>query len=100
MARQLDPENETRDNRRAFRWGAIAVAVLIVLALGYNMISYERAGPLGPETPTQEQATQQPRPGESGVGGGAASGAGPGTGAGTSTGAASGAGAPAGTPRP
>jgi cell division protein FtsN len=100
MARPLHPEHETRDNRRAFRWGAIAVAVLIVLALGYNMISYERAGPLGPETSTQERATQQPRPTEGGASGGAASAAGPGTGAGTGTGAPTGAGAPAGTPRP
>ncbi len=96
MAQQIHPENETRDNRRAFRWGAIAVAILVVLALGYNMISYERAGPLGPETPTQ-QAAPQSKPAESG---GAAGAAGPGTGAGSNTGAASGTGAPAGTPKP
>ena len=96
MAEQLHPENETRDNKRAFRWGAIAVLVLIVLALGYNMISHERVGPLGPDSQTQ-QAAPQPKPAEGAAAGGAA---GPGTGAGTNTGAATGTGAPAGTPRP
>jgi hypothetical protein len=90
MAQQLHPENETRDNKRAFRWGAIAFAVLLALAVGYNMLSHERAGPLNPETPTQQAA---PEPSQ---GGAAGAGAGPGTGAGTGTSAASG----TGTPRP
>lgn len=91
MAEQLHPEKETRDNKRAFRWGAMAVILLIVLALGYNLISHERAGPLNPGT-SMEQPTPKPAPSE----GGSATGAGPGTGAGTGTGAAAG----TGTPRP
>lgn len=89
MADQLHPENETRDNKRAFRWGAMAVILLIVLALGYNLISHERAGPLSPEG-SVEQPSPEPAPSQ----GGAAGAAGPGTGAGTGTGAASGTGAP------
>ena len=80
------PQDDSRDNKRAFRWGAMAVILLIVLVLGYNLVSYERAGPLGPGTNT-EQATPKPAPSE----GGSAGGAGPGTGAGSGTGAGTGA---------
>lgn len=82
---------DRRDNKRAFRWGAVAVAVLLAAALGYNMVSHERAGPLGPEPATQQQAAPEPSPPDAGGTSGAA---GPGTGAGTGTGAESGTGAP------
>ena len=82
--------HDRRDNKRAFRWGAGAVAVLVVLALGYNMVSRERAGPLSPEAPTSEQRQQAPDPAT----GGSSNGAGPGTAGGRNTGAATGTGQP------
>ena len=33
------------DNKRAFRWGAGLVAVLVVGALSYNLLSHDRPGP-------------------------------------------------------
>lgn len=94
----LDPDyddatqgrHDRRDNKRAFRWGAIAVAALVVLALGYNMVSHERAGPLGPDAATSTQRQQAPSP----AAGGSNNPAGPGTAAGSSTGAVSGTGQP------
>jgi len=85
-ATQEQASNDRSDNKRAFRWGAIAVAVLVVAALGYNMVSHERAGPLGPETPTATQQRRAPTPDSGGTSGAA----GPGTAAGTNTGAATG----------
>ena len=89
-ATQQQASSDRSDNKRAFRWGAIAVAVLVVAALGYNMVSHERAGPLGPEAPTATQQQRAPEPGAGGTSGAA----GPGTAAGTNTGAASGTGEP------
>lgn len=83
--------SDRRDNKRAFRWGAIAVAVLVVLALGYNMVSHERAGPLGPDAATSAQRHQPP---SGPAAGGSNNAAGPGTAGGTSTGAATGTGQP------
>ena len=84
------PTQDRQDNKRAFRWGAIAVALLAVLALGYNMVSYERAGPLGPEPATTTQRQQSAAPPV----GGANNAAGPGTAGGSNTGAATGTGQP------
>lgn len=81
---------DRRDNKRAFRWGTIAVAVAAVLALGYNLVSHERAGPLNPDSSTSVQRRQAPDPASGGSNGAA----GPGTAAGNSTGAASGTGQP------
>jgi len=81
------------DNKRAFRWGAGLVAVLVVGALSYNLLSHDRAGPLNPEAPAVQQRAD-PSPSSSGSDSGANGAAGPGTGAGTSTGASTGTGAP------
>ena len=81
------------DNKRAFRWGAAVVAVLVVGALSYNLLSRDRAGPLNPETPAVQQRAEpaaSPFGGDAGTNGAA----GPGTGGGTSTGASTGTGAP------
>lgn len=85
------PTQDRQDNKRAFRWGAIAAALVAVLALGYNMVSHERAGPLGPEPATSTQRQQSAAPPV----GGADNAAGPGTAAGSNTGAATGTGQPA-----
>ena len=89
QATREQARHDRQDNKRAFRWGAIAVAVLIAMALGYNLVSHERAGPLNPQAPAAAQQQQQPAPSEGGTSGAA----GPGTGAGTGTGASSGTGA-------
>ena len=85
--------DDRQDNRRAFRWGAAAVAVLVAGALGYNLLSHERAGPLNPETPAAHQPAA-PAPSAAGGNSGASGAAGPGTGAGTGTGDTTGTGAP------
>ena len=84
------PTQDRRDNKRAFRWGAIAAAVAVVLALSYNMVSHERAGPLGPEPATSTQRQHLP----AAPARGSDTAAGPGTAGGTSTGAATGTGQP------
>jgi len=82
--------NDRRDNKRAFRWGAIAFAVLLAGALGYNMLSHDRAGELNPQAPTATQQQATPAPADGGTSGAA----GPGTAGGRSTGDTSGTGAP------
>lgn len=86
--------DDRQDNKRAFRWGAVAVAVLVAGALGYNMLSHERAGPLNPETPAVQQPAAPAPSAAGGNSGGANGAAGPGTGGGTGTGDTTGTGAP------
>lgn len=85
------PRQDRQDNKRAFRWGAIAAALVAVLALGYNMVSHERAGPLGPQPATSTQRQPPATPTD----GGTNNAAGPGTAGGSNTGAATGTGQPA-----
>ena len=84
---RANARHDRQDNKRAFRWGAVLVAVLIAGAVGYNLVSRERAGPLNPDTPTTQQ---RPAPAEGGQSGAA----GPGSAGGTGTGDTSGTGAP------
>ncbi|MBS0343551.1 MAG: hypothetical protein JSS56_23860 [Proteobacteria bacterium] len=54
--------NDGRDNKRAFRWGTIVAAVVAVVALGYNMVSNERASPLGRDAASTTQSHKVPAP--------------------------------------
>lgn len=87
QATREQARSDRRDNRRAFRWGAIAIVVLALGAMGYNLLSRERSGPLNPDAVTTQKAPAPVEGGQSGA-------AGPGTGAGTGTGDATGTGAP------
>lgn len=80
--------HDRQDNKRAFRWGAVVVAVLVAGAVGYNLVSRERAGPLNPDSAATQQHSPAP------AAGGQSGAAGPGTAGGTSTGDTSGTGAP------
>ena len=60
--------SDERDNKRVIRWGAIAIAVLLVGALSYNFFSTQRsAEPAGPAN-SQSSTPSQPPSGSSTTG--------------------------------
>ncbi|RYF73692.1 MAG: hypothetical protein EOO22_08485 [Comamonadaceae bacterium] len=58
--------SDDRDNKRAFRWGAIAVVVLLILAVGaYTVLSTRRqAEPTMQPLPTPERSEPVKPPGQ------------------------------------
>lgn len=59
--RQEQARSDDRDDKRVFRWGAIAVAVLVVLAvLAYYLLSESRERSPVMREPTTQQAPQKP----------------------------------------
>jgi hypothetical protein len=62
MKTQTQQRTDERDNSRVWRWAVIAVVVLLVGALSYNVLGRERTGAptVRPATPTAEPATQAP----------------------------------------
>ena len=62
-----------RKNNRASRWGEIVVAAVAAVALGYNVASYERKGPVQRSAASTKQghtlpaaATASGQPGQPG----------------------------------
>lgn len=59
--RQAQARSDDRDDRRVFRWGAIAVAVLVVLAvLAFYLLSQSRERSPAAQEPSTQQAPQKP----------------------------------------
>ena len=53
--RQAQAKSDERDDRRVFRWGAVMVAVLVVLALlAYYLLHQSRE-----RSPVMQESTQQ-----------------------------------------
>lgn len=59
--RQAQARSDDRDDRRVFRWGAIMVAVLVVLAvLAYYLLSESRERSPVMQEPAKQAAPQKP----------------------------------------
>ena len=54
------PRQNEKDNRRAFRWGVAAIVVLILAVVAYNLMSYQRAGPVTHSPAPEQQAPAKP----------------------------------------
>lgn len=58
-----NPRGNDRDDKRAFRWGAIAAALLIIGALLFNVFWYKKPPANVDDSPAAGATTQQnPRP--------------------------------------
>ena len=55
MKTQVQAKKDDRDNNRILRWLVIAIAVLVVGALSYNLLAHKRMGPT-PDAPETSQA--------------------------------------------
>jgi anti-sigma-K factor RskA len=59
--RQAQARSDDRDDKRVFRWGAIAVAILVVLAvLASYLLSESRERSPVVQEPATQQAPQKP----------------------------------------
>ncbi|MBS0451993.1 MAG: hypothetical protein JSS14_11820 [Proteobacteria bacterium] len=57
-------------SKRASRWGEIVVAAVAAVALGYNVASYDRKGPVEPGAAGSKQGHKAPAAAAAATGGG------------------------------